>query len=284
MPLIRQSPLQLYYDDTGQGEPLILLHGFTVNREYWHQSGLTERLATRYRVITPDLRGHGDTRQTGYRHYYDVDTLAGDIGLLARHLKLQRFHLVGHSAGGMVAIRYAIEHSERLKSLTLIGTSAATIIGNAELGGYDQARNQLADFYAGFDWSQIFNYLHHFPGPLLFRLDQMPNNALLWGKMERISRLNNPATLADFARGFFTDPNPRLARLRQTRCPTLVMYGEYDKLFVQSCEQLAREIPDTRRVIQPGIGHMNALEDPEGSASAILAFLDSVGAKPATPR
>ena len=75
---------------------------------------------------------------------------------------------------------------------------------------------------------------------------------------------------------FYTDPDPRVEELRQIKCPTLVLLGEFDVVFLKPSEIMANEIPDVRHVIMPDIGHMTAIENSEGFIAEILDFLETV--------
>jgi pimeloyl-ACP methyl ester carboxylesterase len=75
---------------------------------------------------------------------------------------------------------------------------------------------------------------------------------------------------------FYTDPNPMVEGLRQIKCPTLVLLGEFDIVFLGPSEILAQEIPDARHVILDGIGHMTAIEDPQRTIEEIFEFLETV--------
>lgn len=90
------------YDDRGSGKPLVLVHGITEAREMWDP--VTDALASQWRVVRVDLRGHGaSSRQTPY----DLATMAGDLAAVVDSLALERPLLVGHSLGGVVVTAYA---------------------------------------------------------------------------------------------------------------------------------------------------------------------------------
>jgi pimeloyl-ACP methyl ester carboxylesterase len=105
--------LALYYEEHGAGEPLVLLHGGIGASEVWAAS--VPALAAGRRVITVDLQGHG--------HTADIDRplrpehLAGDVAALIEHLGLERADVMGYSLGGVVALRTAIQHPERVRRL-----------------------------------------------------------------------------------------------------------------------------------------------------------------------
>jgi len=274
MPILKRANACIHYEDSGTGEPLILLHGFSVSSRYWSEPGVTAELAGRYRVIAMDLRGHGRTTVRGEPEGYDAETIADDITALADSLGIDRFHLVGHSAGGMVALRHAWRQGQRLLSLALMSTSPATALGHSDPQLRQQALDLFADFYGRQTWPQIFSQLRQLPGPLLYWMDRLPERERLWTLLLEICRDNEPGILATFVRAFFTDPDLYLENLRLIVCPTLIVVGEHDKLFLQASALLAREIPGARWQVLKGVGHMTALEAPELTSATILNFLD----------
>ncbi len=80
----------------------------------------------------------------------------------------------------------------------------------------------------------------------------------------------------DFIRSFYDDPNPRVSELRQIQCPNLVMLGEFDVMFTEPSNLLARCLPKVKHVTLDGLGHMLAIEDPERTTAEILMFLGSI--------
>jgi pimeloyl-ACP methyl ester carboxylesterase len=127
MPYVNRGNARLFYDDLGEGEPILTTHGVCENGSYWSLPGVSEKLAARYRVIDTDMRGHGRTIVSGDDKGYDVDTMAEDIAAIADGLGLDRFHLLTHATGGMVGLRYAMHHSDRLLSLMSTDTGSATL-------------------------------------------------------------------------------------------------------------------------------------------------------------
>jgi pimeloyl-ACP methyl ester carboxylesterase len=274
MPLLKHGNIDLHYEQSGSGPPLILIHGFSVNTAYWTRTGVMDTLAERYRAIVLDMRGHGRTRVAGEPRGFDADTLSGDVETLANGLGLGRFHLLGHSAGGMVAVRYAMRDSGRLSSLILLGTASATAFGEGDPRLRRQGLEIFAQLYERYDWDPLFMHLRYIPGPLLYHMNHHPESDRLWHMLEGICRLNDPKLLANFARSFFTDPDPRVERLKRISCPTLVLVGEQDKLFIKPSALLARHIPNAHHVVMRRIGHMTALEAPERTGREVLDFLD----------
>jgi pimeloyl-ACP methyl ester carboxylesterase len=105
---------------------------------------------------------------------------------------------------------------------------------------------------------------------------QNPEAERMYGVWERILRRGDLKTIAKFLRSFYTDPDPHVDLLRQIKCPTLILLGELDSMFIESSKLMAKEIPDCRHVVMKGIGHMTAIEDTEGLLGHLLDFLVTV--------
>lgn len=278
MPTLDRGNAHIHWEEAGSGSPILTTHGLTENASYWSLTGVTAALAERYRVISMDMRAHGRTRVEGPPFGFDVDTLGDDVEALADHLGLARFHLLTHATGGMVGVRYAMRPGARLASLILTDTGSATAITPGDAEARRRAMNQFAASFEGKGWDEILARARKHPGPFLFRLDQHPERERLWGIVERIFRLGDPDAIARFIRSFYTDPDPRVEGLRAIRCPSLVLLGEHDVLFVEPSRLMAREIPRARWISLAGIGHMTAIEDPGRTLGATLEFLADVEA------
>jgi pimeloyl-ACP methyl ester carboxylesterase len=114
------------------------------------------------------------------------------------------------------------------------------------------------------------------PGPFLFKMDEHPQKENLWKTYESFIRASDPMVQGMFLQSFYADPNPMKEGLRQIKCPTLILIGEFDLAFLEPSKIMAEEIPDNRHVIMNGIGHMTAMEDPDGTIKEILDFLETV--------
>lgn len=115
------SGARIAFDDRGDGDAVVLVHGLGSSRRRW--APFAEELRGRgHRVVTFDLRGFGESRTAV--DPYTVDDLAADLDAVVRACDLSSFHLVGHSLGGMVAQVYALAHGDRLRSLCLVSTTS----------------------------------------------------------------------------------------------------------------------------------------------------------------
>lgn len=275
MSTFERAGASIHYEDVGQGEAILTTHGLSENTTYWSLPGITDRLARRYRVISMDMRGHGRTRVPAAAPGFDADTMAEDVGALADHLGIERFHLLTHATGGMVALHYAMSHGERLRSLVLTDTGAATALA-PDPAAIVAVNDSIARHFEHRSWPEIFAANRERPEPFLHRLSHATEPVRCWTTVDAIMQLGDPDTLAAFCRGFYVDPDPHVERLRTIPCPTLVLLGEHDVLFIEPSRLLAREIPDAKHVVMPNIGHMTAIEAPEQLADELLRFLDGV--------
>jgi pimeloyl-ACP methyl ester carboxylesterase len=121
MPQLEVDGAALTYDDEGPRDaadvPLVFIHGWTADRHRWdHQMA---HFSERRRVIRLDLRGHGESTGAGVR---TIAELAEDVLALLDHLKAERFVLIGHSMGGMVAQTIALSHPDRVERMVLVGS------------------------------------------------------------------------------------------------------------------------------------------------------------------
>lgn len=241
----------MYYQRHGtQGEPLVLVHGYTGDVSDWqHQIA---GFAATHRVLVMDHRGHGRSGAPRDRDSYTVERMADDVEALAAHVGMGRYHLVGHSLGGMIAQEIALRSGGRLLSLTLEDTLHDFAIGRS------QPVRQL--FAAG------------------LRLAEEQG-------MAAVARLPAPPRPPHHPRERFAQEQARLARMavdgfvggwqalcrwpgtqqraHTIRTPTLVICGELDAPSIPGSRWLAEAIPGARLEIVPEAGHSPQLERPE---------------------
>ncbi len=282
MAFFQHGNARIYYEDVGRGEPIISNHGLSEDANYWSETGVTAALAEKYRVVSMDMRAHGRTVVEGESKGYDADTMAADFDALADHLGIDKFHLLSHATGGMVAARYGMSRSERLLSLILTDTGSET-----RPTMYDAQGDELTVMPPQFDAEtpmptemptveQIIAGTHANPGVFLFKMAEHPYSDIMWPVYDGFLHRQDRRQIMEFMLTFYSDPDPRVEALRQVSCPTLILLGEFDYVFYKPSELMAKEIPDNRHVIMPGCGHMTAIEDPKWTTSELLDFLDCV--------
>lgn len=249
----------LYYEELGAGPALLLLHGHTLDRRIWAEH--LEALAASYRVITPDLAGHGLSGIAADATPYCCALLA-----LLDHLGIERAIVAGLSLGGAVAVSFALHHPERCSALIPID---AALFGHPfkEWPGprpyVKQARSVgLAAALEGWLTDSLFAHALASPAGEQIRaiVREYPGSEWLGGRV------------------LACPPGPPEAeRLGEITTPTLVMVGEHDLAdFQQIADRLASEIPHARKAMIPGAGHLAPCEAPAAFREQLSAFLTTL--------
>ena len=259
----RVGPVELNYRIDGVGsEPLVCIHGVGSYLEAW--SGVVERLADRFTVVTFDLRGHG--RSTRIKGRYEIDDFVRETLAVADLAGFDRFHLAGFSLGGLIAQRLALTHSERLRRLVLLSTVAGRSAEEQQRVRARLAALQTGDRGSHYD-SSLSRWLTE---------DFQAANPELIRRMRERNAENDPdcyaaayRVLAETDFGGFLD---------QIRVPTLIATGEDD---VGSNPRMARfmhdRIPGSELRILPGLRHSILIEAPEMVAGLMREFLEKEG-------
>jgi 3-oxoadipate enol-lactonase/2-succinyl-6-hydroxy-2,4-cyclohexadiene-1-carboxylate synthase len=271
----RLGDVTIAWDEAGDvcAPALLVLHGFTGHRDDFVD--LRRELSATRRVITPDLRGHGASGRASNPASYTFDGLIEDSRQLLAHLGLGTIDLLGHSFGGMVALRFALTEPARVRSLTLAGTSPEAPTGvtleSLEPGirialehGMDelQRRAEAAGRRRHQPWLEGWADAY-------------------WQHHARRYREMSPAAYAGLARTMATQA-PVTPRLAEIRCPTLIVVGEHDTQFLAGAALLEQGIPGAKRVTLPNAGHHPHQEARAAFVDALRQHLD--GITPATLR
>ena len=285
MGFFERDNARLHFQEIGEGEPIIALHGLAQHSDYWMKTGIADALGKTYRFIALDLRGHGQTTVEGEPKGYNIDTLVEDVRALADHLSIDRFHLMGHSTGGMVASRFAMnyasskdnqaaEEDSRLLSLMMVNSSSSTQFSNLSETANAVAINMLATSFETFSWPMIIQGLKLNPGPLFAGIANANNRQALYAQALELMKGSDGRSVGGFIREFYDDANPYVERLAKIVCPTLIITAELDHIFTKTSRILAEHIPRHTVHHHPSCGHMTAIEDPQWVINTLLIFLD----------
>lgn len=248
----------LYYEVQGTGEPLVLLQGANFDLRMWDEQ--FKLLADHYRVIRYDVRGFGRSGPRDTAPYQAHK----DLRALLDHLDVERAHMVGLSLGGRIALDFALESPDRVRSLVLAGPG---------LSGFEWDRNS-------FDWAT--------PIVEAAQRGDSVHAAEIWLKSPYMAPAMENPLLADRLRALATenarvwvhadsevplDPSA-VNRLGSIRAPTLVLLGGRDVPDIRRIAALLREhIPHVEYVEFAGIGHVINLEASERFNQVVLEFL-----------
>lgn len=255
----------LSYRMDGHGtQPLVLVHGVGSEGRAW--AGVIQRLSDAFRILSFDLRGHGQSSRVKGR--YEIEDFAGDVLALADHVGFRRFDLAGFSLGGLVAQRIALSSPERVRRLVLLSTVA---------GRTDDERNRVAARLTALESGERGSHYDASLSRWLTEDFQRRNPALLAQLRERNAQ-NDPDCYAAAYRVLAeTDFAEALSAIR---APTLIATGEDD---IGSNPRMAAfmhsRIQGSRLEILPGLRHSILMEAPELVSALMRDFL--VAAEPA---
>ncbi len=124
MPQATVNGIDIYYRQSGDGFPIVLIHGNIGNSRNWALT--VPALTPHYRTVSVDLRGHGLSGKPTRREDYTAELLAGDVHGVMRQLDIAECYLVGHSMGGMVAQQIALAHGDAVGALVLVDTDGGS--------------------------------------------------------------------------------------------------------------------------------------------------------------
>jgi 3-oxoadipate enol-lactonase len=243
---------------SGQGFPLVFVHGFTTTSEFWGEQA--KEFSETYRVVRINLPGHGASPAPLSRGY-GLDDFVEDINQVFRELGIEKAVLIGLSMGGIVAQKFALKHGHLLKALVLADTTAHGIGPEATADaflravakqGYTKAVQDLSDMSFSSSASPAVRE---------------------WARREVIQ---TPEFVARAAVRSLNDADTRGA-LSQIEVPTLVIAGEQDRVTPpQESEILANGIRGSTLALIPGAGHFSMVEDPVAFDRILRKFVDGV--------
>jgi 3-oxoadipate enol-lactonase len=255
--------------EAGQGgRPLLLVHGFTGAREDFHDH-VDAFAAAGWHVVVPDLPGHGDSHPEDVVHGFDA--YAGIVLALADDLGWDRFALLGHSMGGVVAQHVALVAPHRLTALVLMDTSPDRF--EVDAGLVDAA----CDIVSTHGMAALLAVQKEIGSPLETDAARRVRMERPGWEQKQDSKLLRaaPSMYVAMSRALIAAPS-RSEQLAQLVTPTLVIVGEQDAPLLDASARLAAAIPGARFVRIPDAGHSPQVEAPERWFETVVEFLDEV--------
>jgi pimeloyl-ACP methyl ester carboxylesterase len=269
MPCAHLGDVQLAWEERGARDApvLLLVHGFTGHRDDFRE--VSADLSRSRRVIAPDLRGHGDSGPAPDAAGYSFDCLVEDLVRLLDHVECERVDLLGHSFGGMVALRFALAAPQRLRTLTLMSTSPGRPDG-MDPEGIERAIAIALDEGMESLQARAERAARRHPDPIVERWGDR-----YWPHHRRRYRAMDAQAYAGLGRTMVRQ-QPVTARLGEIACPTLVLVGGHDAQFLPGADLLETHIPGARRITFDDAGHHPHQESREAFLEAMAAHLGAV--------
>jgi pimeloyl-ACP methyl ester carboxylesterase len=246
---VAANGLEIYYTDSGQGTPLVLLHGGTGTSSSW--SDQLPTLSQRFRVLALDSRGHGRTDNPSEELRYGQ--MAADVAAFIDALGLERPLVMGYSDGGQIALELALHHP---------GATRAVVIGGAWFRCGDKY------FAAVREWG--------FVGPGQVDLDTIDPGWIEYAKAEHV-RDDDPdywlTVLQQNAGLWYSVQDYSVADLQSISVPALILVGARDQITdLEQSMEMYRHIPAAELLVIPGADHAAAMD--HLADDLVLGFLE----------
>lgn len=238
---------KIHYTDEGKGEPVLLIHGFAADiATNWGLPGIRKGLAKEYRVIAIDNRGHGKSDKPHDPAKYGTEMVADAVRLLD-HLQIKKAHVIGYSMGGIITLKLAAMHPQRLRS--------ATFGGAGWMREADLAADKIA---AALDkGGDLGRFIAEATPPGQPR----PSERQVKLMSMFLAAYNDNKALAACARGW-TKLVVAEADLKAIRVPTLAVIGSNDFLKAKA-DDLKGRLPGLKTVVIAGTDHFTTFFSPK---------------------
>lgn len=248
MATLNRDGVNIYYEDHGSGPAVILSHGYSATSRMW--AGQVQAFADRYRVVTWDMRGHGQSDSPDDPKAYSEAATTEDMAAILRHLGIAKAVVGGLSLGGYMSLAFNLAHPEMVNALMLFDTGPGYKNPVGREGWNETAMKRAETF------------------------EEKGLEALGRGAEVRVAQHRSAQGLAHAARGMLAQFDSRIIEsLEHVAVPTLVLVGEKDQPFLGSTEYMANKIPGATKVMVADAGHASNLDQPEAFNAEVAKFL-----------
>jgi len=267
MPKARLNGVEIAYEVRGQGYPLVLAHGYTATKEMWADQ--RDAFSHRYRLVTYDCRGHGQSEAPADPSQYSLDIFVEDQRALMDYLGIGEAHVGGLSMGGMIAMRFALKYPAMVRALLLLDT-AAELSGSAlsQWRGITEMAERLvrsegvaATVRRVWEARRQLGFETPDPTPGVVR------------HLEGLERMSADGFLG--AGRAIREQESVLERLGEVTAPTLILVGDQDPLLAPS-RAMRERLPGSRFVLIKGSTHGTCVWGPDAFEKGVLDFLAAV--------
>jgi pimeloyl-ACP methyl ester carboxylesterase len=267
MPILNTHNADIYYEESGAGNAVVFLHGYTGSGKDW--TNQVAVLSPHYRAITVDCRGHGRSGAPTSEQDYSIKISSEDVYALLNKLGIDKCCLVGHSMGGFMALQFALDHPELVRGLVLVDTSSGEF---ERAPGFAELRAKLDELARDEGMEAAFEYDSANNPMRIERYKKHP-------EQREIAHRKMLQTSVDgyiYVARSFGKWEPVTSRLGEIDVPTLIFWGDEDGPFLKPSEILRDSIPTAELITVTGVGHSPHEEAPEIVNEELLKFLAGI--------
>jgi pimeloyl-ACP methyl ester carboxylesterase len=258
--ILNLKNLTLAYLDKGNGKPIVLLHGFCGSSLYWEK--VIPELSKNYRVIAPDLPGHGESTILNENYMIEED-IADIVKNLLDELNIQKVTMFGHSLGGYITLAFAEKYGERLNGFSIIHSTAFPDSEEAKQGRVANVEKVKEEGI-----HSLINGLV----PKLFSPDNLEENYV--DSAKRIGYATSPQGAISTLIAMKDRPD-RNSVLESIQLPVLLIAGEKDQI-IPSEKTFSVSKSNIKHTLIKNSGHMSMYENPKELISAINEYLSNI--------
>jgi pimeloyl-ACP methyl ester carboxylesterase len=265
MPKVHANGIELFYEESGSGEPLLLIAGFACDHKNWCK--LVPLLVSKNRVITFDNRGVGQSSSP--ETSYSIRQMAEDTVGLLDAIDLNFVHIAGHSMGGQIALELALACPGRVKSLILLSSCAKM----------DERGRTVIELWGDFPKLVDPTTAIRLSLPWIYTANFYARAGAVDEVIREILANPFPPTVSGiYQQSRAITSYDASARLREIKCPTLVVVGDEDILGgLPLSADLAHHIPGGQLVVLKQAAHGLLTECAEATAASMMDFLSDLG-------
>jgi pimeloyl-ACP methyl ester carboxylesterase len=246
--------IEIEYQDGGRGPAVLLGHGYSATGRMW--DGQRAALGDRWRIISWDMRGHGQTDSPTDPRQYTPALTVGDMRAVLQQCGEPRAVIGGLSLGGYVSLAFYLTHPEMVRALVICDSGPGYRNAEARAAWNKRAHDRAAELES--------KGLEVLAGRSREMREAMGHHASAQG-------------LAHSARGMLAqEGSDVIDGLGSIKVPTLVIVGDQDQPFLAPCEYMAKKIPGARLEVIPGAGHSSNLDQPAIFNRVLGDFLASL--------
>lgn len=251
MPFLQRDEVSIYHEIHGEGPAVLLTHGYSASSAMW-RSNVPALVEAGYRVITWDMRGHGQSSSPEDVSLYSAALTVGDMQALLDAAGAESAVIAGMSLGGFMSLSYNLAHADRIRALMLIDTGP---------GFRNDAAREKWNAFARNRGDELLT----------------KGDGALSSSSETRLQQQNFTGLRNAAHGMLTQHSADVINsLPGIAAPTLVVVGDRDEPYLAASDYMADRIPGGRKVIITDAGHASNIDQPAQFNAAVIEFLNGL--------